>query len=87
MATIKYNGEEFEYNDKLLGGSPEAYAFQKRLAKSSTGNPIYMYEVYERLFDGRDEEYAEKLGGIEGLSNLFVAVMEGQDGEAKNSAS
>lgn len=87
MATIKFKGRNFEYNDTLLGGSPEAYAFQKRLAKCGTGNPLYMYEVYERLFDGHDEEYAEKLGGVEGLSDLFIAVMEAQDGEAKNSES
>ena len=85
MATIEFKGEEYEYNDKLLGDAPEAYGFQKRLAKFGKGDVMEMYEVFEQLFDGKDEEYALRVGGISGLGELFAAIINAQDGEAKNS--
>ena len=87
MATIKYKGDTYEYNDKLLGESPEAYGFQKRLAKFGKGDALEMFEIFERLFEGHDEEYVQKLGSTSALSELFAAVMEAQEGNAKNSES
>lgn len=87
MATIKYKGEEYEYNDTLLGESPEAYGFQKRLAKFGKGDALEMFEIFERLFDGHDEEYVARLGSTSALSELFAAIMSAQEGDAKNSKS
>lgn len=64
--------------DELL-----SYKTNKQFAKSET-EPAGMFEAFERVFAGRDEEYMERLGGsVESTSTLMQAAFEAA--KAKNS--
>lgn len=64
--------------DELL-----SYKTNKQFAKSET-EPGGMFEAFERVFAGRDEEYMERLGGsVESTGTLMQAAFEAA--KAKNS--
>lgn len=64
--------------DELL-----SYKTNKQFAKSET-EPAGMFEAFERVFAGRDEEYMERLGGsVESTGALMRAAFEAA--KAKNS--
>lgn len=57
--------------DELL-----SYKTNKQFAKSET-EPGGMFEAFERVFAGRDEEYMERLGGsVESTGTLMQAAFE-----------
>ena len=69
MRTIKFDGQEFEYDETAL----KDYGVQKGLALGMDNVPRF-FRAVEKVFAGKDEEYAEKLGGD--LTQLTKAVFE-----------
>lgn len=60
-----------------------SYKTNKQFAQSKT-NPGGMFEAFERVFAGRDEEYVERLGGsVDATGTLMEAAFEAA--KAKNS--
>ena len=55
----------------------------KQLAFSEE-NPAGMFHALERIYMGNDEEYVERVGGMENLSKLNDAATEAV--KAKNSS-
>ena len=47
-------------------------------------NPTGLFSALERIFDGKDEEYIDRVGGIDQLEKLVSAAIEAVNG-AKNS--
>ncbi len=64
--------------DELL-----SYKTNKQFARSAA-DPAGMFDAYERVFAGRDEEYVEALGGsVSCIEKIMVAAFEAA--KAKNS--
>lgn len=60
-----------------------SYKTNKQFAKSET-EPAGMFDAFERVFAGHDEEYMERLGGsVESMGVLMQAAFEAA--KAKNS--
>lgn len=60
-----------------------SYKTNKQFVKSET-EPGGMFDAFERVFAGRDEEYMERLGGsVESVGVLMQAAFEAA--KAKNS--
>ena len=79
MFQFKYQGETYEASAQAL----RSYAVHKALANFAADAPAY-YKSIESIFGGKDEEYAERLGGTEeGLAGLLTAALEALP-EAKN---
>lgn len=60
-----------------------SYRTVKQLAFSEE-NPAGMFHALERIYMGNDEEYVERVGGMENLSKLNNAATEAV--KAKNSS-
>jgi hypothetical protein len=60
-----------------------SYRTVKQLAFSEE-NPAGMFHALERIYMGNDEEYVERVGGMENLSKLNDAATEAV--KAKNSS-
>ena len=79
MADVKKETLTFEFEGKKFECVPAAvknYKVQKAMANGEK-NPLGMYNAIELVFNGRDEEYADMLGGtIDKLSELYVAAVE-----------
>lgn len=72
IKTIEFEGHVFEYDD----AEAKDYRNLKRVMKSAT-NPSGLFDAMERIFAGKDEEYAEMLGGnLEKLGQLAGKVFE-----------
>lgn len=81
MAKIqfKFEGDVYEVNGDQLND----YKTLKAIAKAKQ-EPAYMFTILETIFDGRDEEYADRLGGsMEKMGELIAAAIEAVG--AKNS--
>lgn len=48
-------------------------------------NPAAMYEAYERIYMGHDEEYLERVGGMANVEKLNEAAGNAVRAELKNS--
>lgn len=60
-----------------------SYKTNKQFAQSEQ-HPAWMFEAFERVFAGRDEEYADRLGGsVDAVGTLMEAAFEAA--KAKNS--
>lgn len=88
MRTIEYKGHEFEYDERVT----KSWKWQKAVASGDTARSV---AAIERLFCGRDEEYADVLSGLDQDSDelddamdemaaLMQAIMEELGGTAKN---
>ena len=76
---FEYEGPAFEADAREL----RSYRNSKAIANSSN-DPGGYFAALERIFAGRDEEYAERLGGgADTVANLYVAAAEAAG--AKNS--
>lgn len=85
MRTIEFEGIEVTYDDRVT----RSWKWQKAAA---SGDQRRMLAAMEKLFCGRDEEYADALCGNEdpddldtsadAMMRLFAAVIE--DANAKN---
>jgi hypothetical protein len=85
MRTIEFEGIEVTYDDRVT----RSWKWQKAAA---SGDQSRMLEAMEKLFCGRDEEYADALCGnddpddldtsADAMQRLVVAVLE--DANAKN---
>ena len=70
MRTIEFNGVQIEYDETVL----KSYSNTKRLARAKE-DPANVFDVFEKLYLGKDEEIAEALGGTEEvMGQLFKAV-------------
>lgn len=83
---------EVEYDGMVFEADPDVFQ-DYRVAKwiaLAAERPDCAFKAFEAIFAGKDEEYAEMLGGdvdrMGGLLNAaFVAVAKSKDGEkAKN---
>ena len=60
-----------------------SYKTNKQFARSEA-DPAGMFDAYERVFAGRDEEYVDALGGsVEAVARIMTAAFEAA--KAKNS--
>ena len=74
VETLKfdYKGKTFECVPKMVRN----YRAQKAIANSET-NPAGFYNALALMFDGKDEDYADELGGdMAELMNLYMAAVE-----------
>lgn len=71
-------GDFFCDADQLTG-----YRTLKQLALADK-NPQGMFEALERIYMGHDEEYVERVGGMDGLAKLNDAATQAV--KAKNSS-
>ena len=72
-------GEFFVDADELNN-----YRTMKALAMAEK-NPVGFYEAIERIYMGNDEEYIDRVGGMDGLEKLNNAAAEAVKVELKNS--
>lgn len=80
--TFAVPGAEGEFTADL--DELTSYKTNKQFAMSEK-NPQGMFEAFERIFAGRDEEYMERLGGsVESTGILMQAAFEAA--KAKNSS-
>ena len=81
MRTFDYDGHEIIYDESVL----KDYRTQKVMAR---GDVAGFFDVLEKLFCGRDEEYADLVGGTaESMAPLIQACMEDAGSAVKNSPS
>ena len=74
VETLKFTfeGKTFECVPAMV----KNYKVQKAMANGES-NPVGMYKAIELVFNGKDEEYADMLGGtIDKLSELYIAAVE-----------
>lgn len=80
MATVKYEGETFEFDE----GAPARWSVQKALALGEA-DPAGFYGAIDAIFGGRSDEYAERLGDDSGrMLGLLDAVSRAVGARAKN---
>ena len=83
MDKVKFSvegvGGEFECDADSL----RDYRTLKQFALADK-NPAGLFEALERVYMGRDEEYVERVGGMDGLAKLNDAAVEAA--KAKNSS-
>lgn len=86
MRTIKFEGIDVEYDERCV----MSYKWQKA---ANSGDPSRSTRAIERLFAGRDEEYADALSdsgddeldnALDKMGQLLQAVMEDMGRVAKN---
>lgn len=79
IVTFVLDGKEFEADRSAL----TSYAVTKRVANAEN-DPLGYFRAMESIFMGRDEEYAEALGGgAEKVAELYSAAAKAAG--AKNS--
>lgn len=72
MVKFKFEGKSYECNPNAANN----YKILKKFAQTEK-NPAGLFEAYEFIFDGKDEEYAEGLGyDLEKMSKLAEAALE-----------
>ena len=70
MKTIEFRGVEVEYDETCVKG----WKWQKAIASGDTGKSI---AAIERLFCGKDEEVADKIGDdFETFTDLVAAIID-----------
>lgn len=77
-----YDGEFVCDADELT-----SYKTLKQFAQSET-NPAGMFDALERVYMGHDEEYAERMGGVENmgaLNDAAVAAVNAKKSQASSS--
>ena len=79
MVEFEYKGKAYECDE----AAAKDYKVIKAIAKSKD-NPAALFDGFERIFAGRDEEYAESVGGIGGMVDLFAAALKAVGDQAKN---
>lgn len=78
MVKFEFQGKEYEADERAA----HDYRIIKAVATAKT-NPAALFDAFERMFMGKDELYAEQVGGtIEAMTELFGAALEAAD--AKN---
>lgn len=77
VVKFEYEGREYEADAAAL----RDYSVIKAVSKVES-DPAGFFRAMERVFMGRDEEYAEKAGGTAGIGALFNAAAEAAN--AKN---
>lgn len=78
MRTIEYEGQTFEYDETCL----LSYRWQKQL---TSDDPTKNFRAAERLFCGKDDEVAERLGDtMEGVALLMKEILSQNGRAAKN---
>ena len=70
MRTMEFRGVEVEYDETCV----KSWKWQKAIASGYVGKSV---AAIERLFCGRDEEVADKIGDdFETFTELVAAIME-----------
>lgn len=82
MKKVKFNIDGVEGDFFCDADQLTSYKTVKQLAFSEE-NPAGMFHALERIYMGSDEEYVERVGGLENLSKLNDAATEAV--KAKNS--
>lgn len=78
LLKVEFEGEQYECDASAL----RDYAVIKAISKADVA-PAKYFDALERVFAGRDEEYAEKVGGLEAMARLLEACVTATAG-AKN---
>lgn len=74
---LEFEGDTYEYDPSAL----KSYSVVK--AVSNPNEPARFFGAFEKIFAGRDVEYAERLGdSMEDMARLVAAVAE--DAGSKN---
>lgn len=78
MRSIEHDGQTFEYDESCIFN----YGWQKQVVSEDASKN---FKAAERLFMGKDEEVAERLGGsMEAMGELIKAIMQDNGRAAKN---
>lgn len=81
MREFEYKGLTVAYDDKFIGG----YTMAKAMARGNDDVSGF-YGALEKLYDGRDDEYAEHFGwDNDEMLALVRATFEDAGEQAKNS--
>ena len=80
MKTVQFDGQTFEYDER----APKRWSVQKALALGES-DPAGFYGALDKIFAGRSDEYAERLGDdSERMLALLDAVSKAVGAKAKN---
>lgn len=82
MTEVKFNVEGVEGDFFCDADEMRSYRTVKQLALGDA-RPAGVFEAMERVYMGRDEEYAERIGGADALARLNDAAIAAVN--AKNS--
>lgn len=77
--TIEFEDQKYSYNPDAF----RSYKVAKSLAMAQT-NPARFFEALEVIFDGHDEEAAERLGSIDKIGELVNAIGIAEGTAVKN---
>lgn len=82
MAKFKHKGIIIEYDEKFING----YTMAKAMSRGAD-DPSRFYGALEKLYSGRDDEYAEALGyDNDAMLELVRATFDHAGENAKNSS-
>lgn len=80
MKTVQFEGSTFEYDER----APKRWSVQKALALGES-DPKGFYGALDKIFCGRSDEYAERLGDdSERMLALLDLVSKAVGAQAKN---
>ena len=72
MISFEFEGNTFECDEDAARN----YRVIKAISRAQT-NPRALFDSFEAIFAGHDEEYAEQVGGtLEDMTRLFGAAIE-----------
>jgi hypothetical protein len=80
MKTVQFDGQTFEYDER----APKRWSVQKALALGES-DPAGFYGALDKIFAGRSDEYAERLGDeSERMLALLDVISKAVGAKAKN---
>jgi hypothetical protein len=80
VKTVQFDGQTFEYDER----APKRWSVQKALAMGES-DPAGFYGALDKIFAGRSDEYAERLGDeSERMLALLDVISKAVGAKAKN---
>lgn len=80
MKTVQFDGQTFEYDER----APKRWSVQKALALGES-DPAGFYGALDKIFAGRSDEYAERLGDeSDRMLALLDVISKAVGAKAKN---
>lgn len=84
MKEVKFNVEGVKGDFFVDADELNSYRTMKSLALGEK-HPAEMYEAISRIYMGNDEEYVDRVGGMNSLPKLNEAAVAAVKAELKNS--
>lgn len=78
MIAFTYKGEEFFADENFINSYKNVKKILEIQKNPESGKRLEgMVELFEKIFNGKDEEYAERVGGdMASMNELFIAASQ-----------